>query len=62
MLLGFGYLYVCYVLFLFFFQKAENNRLKKKPVGLYCVILFFRILLKVGLVGPVDQHINYVLP
>ena len=62
MLLGFGYLYACYVLFLFFFQKSGNHRLKKKPVGLYCVILFFRILLKVGVVEPVDQHINYVLP
>ena len=31
MLLGFGYLYkfAMFYLFVFFFQKAENNRLKK---------------------------------
>ena len=32
MLLDFGYLYVCYVLFLFL-QKAENNRLKKSQLA-----------------------------
>ena len=37
MLLDFGYLYVCYVLFLFL-QKEENNRLKKKSVGQNFVI------------------------
>ena len=40
MVLGFGYLYVCYV-YLFFLQKAENNRFKKKPVGQNFVISFF---------------------
>ena len=29
MLLGFGYFHVYYVIFLFFFQEAENNRSKK---------------------------------
>ena len=53
MLLGFGYFYVSY-------EKAENNRLKKKLFGQTFVILFFA-LLKVGLVGPVDQQINFVL-
>ena len=42
MLLGFGYLYT----FVAFFQKAENNRLKKKQVGLNFVILFFCFCLK----------------
>ena len=37
MLLGFGY--VCYVLFLIFYQKAENNGLQKKSVGQNFVIL-----------------------
>ena len=32
MLLDFGYLYVCYVLFLFL-QKEENNRLKKSQLA-----------------------------
>ena len=42
MLLCFGYLYTfCYVLFLFFFQKAENNRLKKNSVGQNFVTYFF---------------------
>ena len=40
MLLGFGYLYDCYVLFLFF-QKAEIKRFKKNPFGENYEILFF---------------------
>ena len=44
MFLGFGYLYVCYVVF--FLQKAENNRFKKKPVGQDFVILCFCVFLK----------------
>ena len=59
MLLGFGCLYVCYFLFL---QKAENNRLKKNPVGQNFVIIFFFFLLKVGSVDPTVQQINFVLP
>ena len=39
MLLGLGYLYVCYVP-IFLLQKAENNRLKK-PVGEDFVIYNF---------------------
>ena len=31
MILGFGYLYVCYVFF--FLQKRENNRIKKKQLA-----------------------------
>ena len=58
MLLGFGYLYK--FMFLFFFQKAENNRLKKASWSKFCNIIFL-FLLKVGSVGPVDQHINFVL-
>ena len=42
MIPGFGYLYVCYV---FFLQKAENDRLKKKPVGQNFEILFFSFCL-----------------
>ena len=49
MLLRCGYLYkfvmfflfVCLFVLLLFFQKAENNRLKKKPVDQNFVILFF---------------------
>ena len=39
MLLGLGYLYVCYVFF-FFLQKAENNILKN-PVEHHFVVLHF---------------------
>ena len=52
MLFGFGYLYVCYILF-----KAENNRLKKASWPKFWNI-FFLFLLKVG---SVDQQINFVL-
>ena len=41
MLLGFGYLYKFAMFYFLFFQKAENNRLKKKSVGQSFVILFF---------------------
>ena len=60
MLLGFGYLYKFVIFYFLFFSKAENNRLKKKPVGQNFVILFL-VLLKIGSVGPVDQQINLVL-
>ena len=41
MLLGFGY-YISFLCFVsYFFQEAENNRLKKKLVGQNLVILFF---------------------
>ena len=42
----------------FFFKKAENNRLKQKPGSQNFVIFFFLFLLKIGLVGHVDQQIN----
>ena len=47
MLPGFGYLYK-FVMFyyIYFFQKAENNRLKKKSVRQNFVILFFLFCLK----------------
>ena len=53
MLFGFGYLYkfatFCFFFFLFF-QKAENNRLKKASCSKFCNIIFL-FLLKIGLVG-----------
>ena len=36
-------IYMFVMFYFFFLQKAENNRLKKKPVGLHFVILFFCI-------------------
>ena len=45
---------LCFMSFLF--QKAENSRLKK-----FCNIIFL-FLLKIGLVGSVDQQINLVSP
>ena len=47
MLVGFGYLYVCYVLFLFSSKSKKN---------------YFFVFTKLGSVGPVDQQINFVLP
>ena len=35
-----------------FFQKAENNRFKKNPVGKTFVILLFCFCLKSGWAGP----------
>ena len=66
MLLSFDYLYEFVMFYLFsflFFQKAENNRLKKKPVGknivlLLLLLLLLLFLLKIGLIGPVGQQIN----
>ena len=46
MLLRFGYLYKFVMFCFFFFQKAENNRLKKLTVGQNFVILFFCFCLK----------------
>ena len=62
MLLGFGYLCGCYVLFLFLLKKQEIIDLKKKaswPKFCDIVFLFF---FKVGSVRPADQQINFVLP
>ena len=47
--------------FIIFFQKVESNRLKKSRLTKIFVILFL-LLDKIGLVGPVDQQINLVLP
>ena len=41
MLLRFGYLYTFFYVLFLFFQKAENNRLKKNPVGQNFVTYFF---------------------
>ena len=61
MLLGFGYLHkFVKFYFLSFFQKAENNRLKKASWPKFCNIILF--LLKIGSVEPVDQQINLVSP
>ena len=62
----FGFDYLCkfvilYFFFFFFFQKAENNRLKKASWLKFCNIIFL-VLLKIALVGPVDQQINLVSP
>ena len=46
--------------FLFFFQKAKNNRLKKASWSKFCNISLF--LLKMGLVEHVDQQINLTSP
>ena len=41
MLLGFGYLYKLYYIYIsYFFQKAENNRLKKASWPKFCNIIF----------------------
>ena len=60
MVLGFVYLYkICYVLFYFIFQKAENNKFKKNASwSKFCNIILF--LLKIGSIGPVDQQINLI--
>ena len=42
-----------------FFQKPENNRLKKASWTKLCNIIFL-FMLKIGLVWPVDQQINLV--
>ena len=58
MVLGFGYLYVCYVLFIYFYFLFFK---KKAGWPKFCNIIFL-FLLKVGSVGLVDQEINFVLP
>ena len=59
MLLGFGYLYKFAMLF--FFQKAENNRLKKSHLAKFCNIIFL-FLLKIGSAVSVDQQIDLFSP
>ena len=52
--------------YFFFFQKAENNRLKKKASWPKFCNTIFLFLLKIGSVGRsvghVDQQINLVSP
>ena len=45
--------------FVFFFQKAENNRLKKASWSKFCNIIFL-FLLKIRLAGLTDQQLNLV--
>ena len=63
MLIGFGYLYKFVVLFLFyfFFEKAEQNRLKKARLPKLCNIIFW-FWLKMGSARSLDQQINLVSP
>ena len=42
--LGFGYLYKFVMFYFFFFQKAENNRLKKASWSKFCNIIFIFLL------------------
>ena len=57
MFLGFDYLYKFVVLCLFFFfQKAENNRLKKPFSQNFILFLFLR---KIESVGPVDNRLTW---
>ena len=44
---------------LFFFSKAENNRLTKKPVSQNFVILFFCFYLKQGRSGPQTNKLTW---
>ena len=48
--------------FLCFFQKAENNRLKRSQLAIILLHNFFFFFLKIGSVGPVDQQINLISP
>ena len=60
MLLGFNYLYKFVMFYVFFLQKAEDNRLKKSSWPKFCnIILLF--LLKLGLFEPSDKQIDLVL-
>ena len=56
--LGFGYLYKFVMFYFFFFQKAENNRLKKASWSKFCNIIFM-FLLKIGSVGPVNHKLTW---
>ena len=58
-------IYVSLLCFIYFFQKAENDRLKKKRVTQNYFTqsdIIFLLLLKIGSVVPVDQQINLVSP
>ena len=60
MLLGFAYLYKFVMFyFLFYFKEQKIINLKKASWPKFYIFLF---LFKIGLVRPVDQQINLVLP
>ena len=61
MFLSFGYLYKFVMFYFIFFQKGENNRLKKTSWPTFCNITFL-FLLKIGSIGPADQPVNLVSP
>ena len=62
MLLGFGYLYKFFMFyFSLFVKKQKIIDLKNASWPKFCNIIFL-FLLKIGLVGPVDQQINLVSP
>ena len=65
MLLSFGYSYNSYkfVMFYFFFFVKKQKIIGKNKASWpkFCNIIFL-FLLKIGLVGPVDQQINLVSP
>ena len=55
MLPGFGYSYKSVMFYsLFFFQKAENDRLKKPTGQIFVIFFVLFLLLKIGLVGSID--------
>ena len=51
-------IFISLLCFISFFQKAENDRLKKASWPKYCNIVFFLFLIKIGSVGPEDQQIK----
>ena len=53
---------LCFVFYIFFLQIAENNKFKKKASRTKFCNFISLLLLKVGLVIPVEQQINFVLP
>ena len=53
---------LCFVFYIFFLQIAENNKFKKKASRPKFCNFISLLLLKVGLVIPVEQQINFVLP
>ena len=62
MLLGSGYWYKFMFCFFLSFQKAENNRFKKKTSRpKFCNIIFL-LLLKTESVRLAEKHINLVSP
>ena len=57
------WLFICSLFYFFFLKKAENNRFRKSQLAkIFLIYVIFLPLLKVGLVGLVDQQINFALP